>query len=103
MASALLRPSVVSFLDAATEGKGISLRLEEATISSDSHLAGKTLADAGIPQKTGLVVLAMHKHGDESQSASYNPGPETLLNPGDTMIVLGSQEQIEVLRAYVSN
>jgi len=103
MAATLLRPSVVSFLDAATEGRGLSLRLEEAVIAADSVLVGKTLADARIPQKTGLVVLAMRQQSDESKHAQYNPGPNTILNRGDTMIVLGSEEQIESLRTYVSN
>jgi voltage-gated potassium channel len=99
MASVMLRPSVVSFLDAATLGADISLRLEEAMIPPHSQLAGKTLADAKIPQNTGLVVLAI-KAGDVAPR--YNPGPETLLSGGDTVIVLGSPDQIEGLRGYVN-
>ncbi len=99
MASVMMRPSVVGFLDAATLGADISLRLEEAVIPSESQLAGKSLADAKIPQNTGLVVMAI-KAGEAAPR--YNPGPETLLNGGDTIIVLGSPEQIEGLRGYVN-
>ena len=95
----MMRPSVVGFLDAATLGADISLRLEEAVIPSESQLAGKSLADAKIPQNTGLVVMAI-KAGEAAPR--YNPGPETLLNGGDTIIVLGSPEQIEGLRGYVN-
>lgn len=102
MAAALLRPSVISFLDAATLGTDIALRLEDAVIPSTSALVGKTLADAKIPQETGLVVLALRRAPDDS-TPTYNPGPETRLQAGDVMIVLGSQDQVQKLREYASS
>lgn len=101
MASMLIRPSVVNFLDVATTGVGdMTLRLEESEIPSSSPLNGATLADARIPQRTGLIVLALRRKG-ESGYAQYNPGPETRLEAGDVMIVLGRQEQVQRLRQYV--
>ncbi len=102
MASALLRPSVVSFLDAAMIGADISLRMEEAVVPPTSSLVGRTLADARIPQETGLVVMGVCEAKSEGGRAQYNPGPDTVLNAGDTVIVLGSVEQIEGLRGYIS-
>jgi voltage-gated potassium channel len=101
MASTLLRPNVVSFLDAAIVGPGIDLRLEEATLPSGSPLAGRTLADARIRQTTGLVVIAIKK-GDKGSQA-YNPGPQTVLAEGDIMIVLGKENQVQQLREYASS
>lgn len=101
IASMLLRPSVVNFLDVATTGVGdVTLRLEESEIPRGSPLAGATLADAKIPQRTGLIVLALRRAGETGQ-ARYNPGPETRLEAGDVMIVLGRQEQVQRLRDYV--
>jgi voltage-gated potassium channel len=100
MAAMLLRPSVVSFLDTVTHEGELSLRLEQAHIQENSPLAGKTLAEAQIPQKTGLVVLAMRPAGGD-RPARYNPGPETRLEPGDVMIVLGQPAQVDRLREYV--
>jgi len=100
MASMLLRPEVVSFLDVVTRGEGISLRLEEVRIPPRSALAGSTLAEARIPHKTGLIVIAM-RHQDERGVEgpwSYNPGPQEELRPGDVLIVMGSSEQIDRLR-----
>jgi len=101
MVATLLRPSVVSFLDAATIGSDITLRLEDAEIPNGSPLVGKTLADAKIPQRTGLIVLSL-KRGSGSREAMYNPGPETTLNAGDVMIVLGRPEQVQRLRDYAT-
>lgn len=102
MASMLIRPSVVSFLDAAVSGPDdVTLHLEEAKIAAGSALAGSTLAAAKIPQSTGLIVLAIRKGGTSGVSL-YNPGPQTKLDEHDVIIVLGRLEQIERLREYLA-
>lgn len=65
------------------------------------ELAGRSLADARIPQRTGLIVLALRRP-DASEGFVYNPGPETELRAGDVMIVLGDPSQVQKLRAYVT-
>jgi voltage-gated potassium channel len=107
MASFMLRPSVVSFLDVATRSPDLTLRLEQETVSESSSVAGKTLADAQIPQNTGLIVIALRKKKKEEEEGEeyayvYNPVASTRLEPGDVMIVLGKPEQIETLRTYVN-
>jgi voltage-gated potassium channel len=98
MASTLLRPNVVSFLDSAILGPEMDLRLEEAAVPEGSPLHGRSLADAKIPQHTGLVIIALQRSGGASQI--YNPGPDTRLAQGDVMIVLGREGQVERLREY---
>jgi voltage-gated potassium channel len=99
MAFSLLRPHVVSFLDCVISGPGIELRLEQAAIPTRSHLVGRTLAEARIPQRTGLIVIGLRRAG-QSGPPTYNPGPETRLEAGDVMIVLGNVEQVQQLRQY---
>jgi len=99
MASTLLRPHVVSFLDSAIVGPGMDLRLEEATIPEDSPLVGKSLGEASIPEHTGLVVIALQS-STGSAAQIYNPGPATKLSSGDVMIVLGKEAQLQRLRDY---
>ncbi|UCF19691.1 MAG: potassium channel protein [Gemmatimonadota bacterium] len=99
MAYSLLRPHVVSFLDCVISDAGIELRLEQATIQPGSPLIGQSLAEARIPQRTGLIVLGLRRAGQVGLPI-YNPGPETQLESGDVMIVLGRSEQVEALRRY---
>jgi voltage-gated potassium channel len=99
MAFSLLRPHVVDFLECAISGAGIELRLEQAAIPSGSHFAGQSLAELRIPQRTGLIVLSLQR-AREKGPPIYNPGPETRLEAGDVMIVMGSTEQIQQLREY---
>lgn len=99
MASHLLRPDVVSFLDCAMWGGDIELRMEQAAIPPGSPLVGRTLAEARIPQRTGLIVLALRRK-DAEGPPEYNPGPQARLEAGDVMIVLGRTAQVQMLRDY---
>ncbi len=96
MASLLIRPAVVDFLDTMLrEGDG-TLRLEEIEVPPHSSLSGKTLGEAQIPQKTGLIVIAI-KNRQEGKY-TYNPKPSTHIQKGDILIVMGEPEQIDKLR-----
>lgn len=101
IATMLLRPAVVSFLDAATVSGELSLRLEEMSVPSTSFLVGKRLHEARIPQETGLIVLAVHP-AEAGAPPVFNPGPETALAAGDTLIVLGEEAQVDRLRQYAA-
>jgi voltage-gated potassium channel len=100
MASMLLRPEVVSFLDIATRSDGLELRFEQAASQPDSKLADLTLMEARIPQETGLIVIAVRKQTDETHQFVFNPVADTRLDPGDEMIVLGQPTQVDKLRRY---
>lgn len=100
MASVLLRPSAVSFLDIATSSSHLALRMEQMAIGERSAVAGSTLQEARIPQRTGLIVIAMRKK-DGLQDFVFNPVAETRLDPGDEVIVLGKEEQIAQLRSVI--
>jgi voltage-gated potassium channel len=103
MASVLLRPSVVSFLDIATRSSKLELRMEQTSIGTESHLAGKTLAQARIPQETGMIVIGLRKKDAAESEFVFNPVASTRLEPGDEMIVLGKTEQIAHLREYANS
>ncbi len=102
MASLLLRPSVVSFLDVVTRSEALALRLEEVEVPGDSPLLDRTLADAAIRQKTGLIVIAIRRAiAGHAPSLLYNPGPDERIHPGDVLIALGEPEQMKGLARLV--
>lgn len=100
MASMLLRPEVVSFLDIVTRSEGLELRFEQAVIQSDSPLAGQTLVEARIPQETGLIIIAVRKHIDQRREFVFNPAADTRLDVGDELIVLGQPDQVARLKGF---
>ncbi len=100
MASMLLRPSVVSFLDIATRSSEMTLRVEEAEVKAQSKLAGRTLEESRIPQHTGLIVIAVKKVGGGGHGFTFNPIGSTMVDAGDRIIVLGRPDQIHDLKSF---
>jgi voltage-gated potassium channel len=101
MTAMLLRPEVLDFLDVSTRSQGLSLQFEQATLPAESRLVGKTLAEAEIPARTGLLVIALRKKSQANNDYVFNPGANARLEPGDEMIVLGEGSQIRKLKAYL--
>jgi len=94
MASMVMRPRVVDFLDFVAGGKRTELKLEEITLSAGDPYVGLTIADAHIRSTTGAYVLAVHS---ADGSVSSNPPSETVLQAGDRLVVLGTDEQLRAL------
>lgn len=101
MASLMLRPTVISFLDIITRAGEVILDLEDVVISKDSTLINSTLIEAKIPEKTGLIVLAIKTKDDEK--LAFNPNSTYILKEGDSMIVLGREEQVNDLRKIAND
>ncbi len=101
MAAMALRPSVFSFLDIVTYAGDDALNLEEVTLEEGSELISQRLRETRIPERTGLLVMAIKKH--ETTRMVFNPSSEELLETGDTMIVLGSNEKVDLLKALAGN
>lgn len=95
MASVMLRPTVVNFLDEMLRVTEQTLRMEEVNLDAASSLVGHTLREASIRARTGLLVVAL-----KSPDGVYhfNPEPETLLKTDDVLIVIGTPEQLSTLR-----
>ena len=92
LASELVRPSVVQFLD---RMRSQDLRVEEVPIPEGSPLIGTALRDTAIKHQTNVLVLAVR---EVDGSYSYNPGPDFLLAATQTLVVLCRTADLEPLR-----
>jgi len=90
MASVILRPSVVDFLDATMAGESHALQMEEIRIQPQSHLYKKALKDADIRRRSGAIIVSV-RSGDRTV---INPEPTYVFESGDILIVLGDRDQI---------
>jgi voltage-gated potassium channel len=95
MASEMMRPAVVKFLDEMLRDQR-AMRIEEITIGAGSGLDGKTLLDANVRERFGMSVLAVRGSG---AGWSYNPDLMTKLGAGMVLVVLGSAQQVKELQA----
>ena len=96
MASLMIKPNIISFLDVVTRMGDVELDLEEVIVKKGSYLENKTLVEAEIPKKTGLTVLAIKKIDDGK--LLFNPPVNYTFKIGDILIILGREEQVDKLR-----
>jgi voltage-gated potassium channel len=100
MAAMVAKPVAYDFLDMVTHGGELEFQLHEIAIGTSSLLAGKTLADAEIRSRSGATVLAILRAGGK---LDLQPQAETRIGGGDILVVLGTQEQMDLLRKVVGH
>jgi voltage-gated potassium channel len=89
IAQLITRPSVVDLVELVTQDKSIALQVFEFPIDEESDILHKTLAEARVRQTLGCMVIAV-KHRDGH--TSFDPGPDTRLNIGDTLVAIRQPE-----------
>jgi voltage-gated potassium channel len=94
VAQAVLRPSVVEFIDLATTTGHLELQIEETRLDPSSSLVGKTVISSGLRQKLGIIVVAVKK---AQGPTLYTPPGDALLEVGDTLIALGRRPDLDRL------
>ena len=99
MAAFAQQPAVADFLDVVVHDGSLEYRLEEVRVSPHARLAGATLGEAHLRARTGALVRAVRRADGEILS---NPGPGTVLEPGLTLIAIGTTEQFQALEREVA-
>ena len=96
MVSEMVRPAAVGFLDLMLRDSEQTVRVEDVKLALGCEFCGKTLKDSGIRQRFNLLVMATRREGEEG--FEYNPSPNTVLEAGMEIVVLGDVEGIHELR-----
>jgi len=97
MASFAVRPHVCDFLDFVTRGQDVTLRLEELYLAPHLKLVGKRLRDSQIREVSDAIVIGIRSEGQ----MKINPGVDTVLESGDTIILLGDEGQLRELYSFL--
>ena len=90
MASELVRPEVVSFLDKMLYDARASLRVEEIPIPGNSAAVGQTVGWLGINNMDGALLLAIRDR--QTGTFVFKPAAETPLRSGVTLIAMVDSE-----------
>jgi voltage-gated potassium channel len=89
MASELIRPAVVTFLDRMLR-QGGALRIEEVTVPDDANVDGQTLASLDVGAIPGAMLLAIRPTG--KSEFTFKPAPDTELATGMTLVVMADAD-----------
>jgi voltage-gated potassium channel len=99
VAQAVLRPTVVDFIELATRTEHLELQMEESQIGPRSPLAGATLQASRLRQDRGLIIVAIKKAAGQMV---FNPPADAVMETGDILITLGHRDQLNQLDALAS-
>ncbi len=95
MASEMIRPTVVDFLDKMLRSHQGTLRINQISISEKSIVEGKNIGEYGLKEKFDLLVVALEKNAGQME---FNPPSSLILKSGMTLIVMGDIANIERAR-----
>lgn len=97
MASEMVRPTVVSFLDIMMRDKDKNLRIEEIPVAHD--LAGKSILSLNLKKHRGTLLLAT-RSGD---AWTYNPADEYIIKPGDVLVLMTTPDEHQELERLIGH
>lgn len=75
-------------------GRSAETHLIECVVSPRSEYVGKTLRQLDLAQRSGLIVLALHRSGENLRSALN----ETPLESGDVLLIEATDDELAALR-----
>ncbi len=94
MAHAILRPTVIKFLEMAFSDDATDIQIEEIRVHPQSRLCKMPLKKTGIRQQMNLIIIAIQT---ESGEMVFNPGAETQLAAMDKVIAMGRARDLRQL------
>jgi voltage-gated potassium channel len=96
LAQTALRPAVVDFVQLATSSDNLDLNMEQVQIAEGAALAGRSIIEANLRQRFGVVVVGIQR---ASGAMEFNPPPESVMRVGDYLVVLGQAKNLRELEA----
>lgn len=100
MASLVIKPDVIEFMDYVMGQGSSSINLEEITFENlPDELKNKTIRELGIRDKSGANIV-----GFRTPEGEYviNPSPDTVIMPQAKIFVLGTLDQIDAFKDFAS-
>lgn len=92
MALTALRPNLVDFMNVVAFDQDTDLSIEEIQVKAGSSLVGTTLKVCPLRKELGIMVVGIKKMGKD---VFLDPSPETEIDAGDILIVIGKRKSLE--------
>ncbi|MDJ0666845.1 MAG: potassium channel protein [Desulfobacterales bacterium] len=99
MAHAILRPTVIEFLEMAFADDSEEIEVEELRVTAKSPLIDTCLMDTNIRRDFDVIIITIKKADGQMV---FNPGAETCLEAGDILVVVGLAVKIRRLERLLA-
>lgn len=98
MAHAILRPTVIKFLEMAFADETTDIQMEELHVSQGSRFDGRTLLNSGIRKDFDMMIICIRKPDGQML---FNPKADTPIAAGDKMVVVGCARNLKALERVI--
>jgi voltage-gated potassium channel len=99
MAHAVLRPTVIEFLEMAFADDATDIEVEELRIKPTSPLIDKCLLESNIRRDFNVIIITIKKADGRMV---FNPAAESCLEANDTLVVVGVAASIQKLERVLA-
>lgn len=100
MAVFALQPDVAEFLDVVMHDEDLDFRIQEVRVERGSSLAGQSVGQLDLRERTGALLLAIRR--STGQQFEANPPGDVIVPPGSVLIALGTQAELASLTQLAS-
>jgi len=94
MASEMIRPTAVNFLDEMLKRTDQIYRVEDISFDEQSKFIGKKLKDTELFNKKGITVVALKR----ANQYIFNPAQDESINAGDSIVIIGEAKEIREIK-----
>jgi voltage-gated potassium channel len=95
IASLLTNPSAVEFAELVTQRSSLEIEMDEVPVVPNGPFDGKTLRDADIGRRTGVIVIAIKRADGHVE---FPPAGDYPFAPGDSIVLLGRRSNLDQFR-----
>jgi voltage-gated potassium channel len=95
LAEMVAKPEVVEVIEIAGPYSHLDLHLEEVSVLAESQLVGRQIGDPTLRTIASAAIIGCREH----ETIIPNPPPERVIVADDTVLVLGTREQIHRFRS----
>ncbi|MBI3566427.1 MAG: NAD-binding protein [Elusimicrobia bacterium] len=99
MASEMIRPVTVGFLDSMLREKGSHVRFDEVVVSDGAALVGRSISEVKGAEGDAPLLVAVVPPGTDRYE--INPPSSRTIAAGDRLVLIGETEALEALRRRV--
>jgi voltage-gated potassium channel len=93
--SLVTNPAAVQFAELVTQRTSLAIEMDEIPIQAGCLLAGRSLRDADIKRRTGVIVVAIKRADGRLE---FPPSGDEILEAGDSVVVLGRRDKLDWFR-----
>lgn len=93
--SLVTNPAAVQFAELVTQRTSLAIEMDELPIEAGHALAGKSVREADIKRRTGVIVVAIKRADGQ---LIFPPTGDEILAPGDSIVFLGRRSNLEPFR-----